>query len=100
MTDRVVLPSSRFPGLDRQEAALPTTLYDYFETRYGVKVLRVAEALRAVAADGETAGALGVETGKPLLQIDRTTYSFDDVPVEWRVSRLRTDDIRYLSELD
>ncbi len=99
MTDQVVLPCARFPGLDRQSTALPTTLYDYFEARFGVKVLRVAEALSAIEADDQSAETLGVAVGTPLLQIDRTTYSFDDVPVEWRLSRLRTDEIRYLSEL-
>ncbi len=100
LVERLVLPGRLFGAL--AEVApddLPNTLYTLYEERFGVTVYRAAEQLRAVAADDREAGLLGVAPGAPLLEIDRLASSLDGMPVEWRLSRCRTDAYRYLVEL-
>ena len=79
--------------------ALPNTLYTLYEERFGVTVYRAAEQLTAVAATEREAELLAVAPGTPLLEIDRLATSLDGVPVEWRLSRCRTDAHRYRVEL-
>lgn len=94
--EKIALPAGLFSGLvDRAE--LTNTLYDLFQKEYGVLVMRTDDRLSAVAADTETAAALGVLPGTPLLCIDRIAYSLDDMPVEWRVSLCRLDGAHYLA---
>jgi len=99
MTERVTLPMPLFRGIEKLEGALPTTLYDFFETDYGLKVLRVEEKLTAVIASPEDIELLNIEEGTALLAIERTTYTFNDQVIEHRLSRLSTDNHAYLSEL-
>ena len=99
MIDHVVLPMTRFAGIADIAEPLPTTLYDFYESRFGVKVLRVEERLGAITANGASAKVLGVAEGEPLLEIDRIAFSFGDEAVERRISRLHTGRLFYLSEL-
>lgn len=90
----LVLPFDLFPGM-ADLAPLPNTLYSYFAHEHGVMVARADEGLSAVAADSRTAKALGIEKGSPLLEIDRVARALDGTAVEWRVSRCRTEQIKY-----
>ena len=100
IVERIVVPQTLFPDLDSPGGdPLPNTLYDLYQRRYGVTVGRATEKLRAVVARPEEATQLGVSTGSPLLEIDRLAFDLEDRPVEWRVSRCRTDRLCYLSEL-
>ncbi len=99
MVERVVIPLALFPDLGKSEEALPNTLYDLYQHRYGVTILRADETLRAVPAGGRVARLLGVSAGTPLLEIDRTAYSFEDQPVEWRASLLNTAHFAYRNVL-
>lgn len=99
MTERVTLPIPLFKGLDKREAQLPTTLYDFFETDFGLKVLRAEEKLTAVIASQEDVELLNVREGSALMVIERTTFTFNDQIIEHRLSRMSTDNHAYLSEL-
>jgi DNA-binding GntR family transcriptional regulator len=46
-------------------------MYGFFETQFGVRMLKAQEKLRAVAADDTAAALLGVPPGAPLLAVDR-----------------------------
>ncbi len=94
--ETIVLPEALFPGLlDRPELA--NTLYDMFQKEYGVLVMRTDDRLSAVAADADTAAALAIPPGSPLLRIDRIAFALDDTPVEWRVSLCHLDRAHYLA---
>ncbi len=99
MIDDVVLPRSRFAGIESLEEPLPPTLYDFYEQRFGVTVLRVEERLGAIAAGEDDGKLLGVVPGAALLEIARVAFSFEDEPVELRSSRIQTGRYFYLSEL-
>lgn len=89
--DRIVLPSALFRGLtDKRLRERPGTLYRLFQDGFGITVVRALERARAVAAGSDTARALGVALGTPMLQVRRTALSFGDRPVEYRVSTMHT----------
>ncbi len=99
IVERISAPEALFPGLGRPPSDLPNTLYELYERRYGVTIVRAVERLRAVAADAEEARLLGLKPGAPLLEIDRVALGLDNRPVEWRVSRCDTGRHHYLSEI-
>ena len=98
--DEVILPADRFEGLTlevmRQRSG---TIYHLFQNRFGVNVLRGEEQVRACRAGAREARALGVSRGAPLLEIERISRTYYDVPVEWRRSRVNTAQHYYNSEL-
>ena len=59
-------------------------MYGFFETQFGVRMLRAQERLKAIAADSATAAILTVRTGEPLLAVERVTHTYGERPVEWR----------------
>jgi len=98
IVETIVVPLALFPAIGK-DGDLPNTLYELYERRYGVTIARAQERLRAKPAARFAARHLRVATGTPLLEIDRTAYSLDGAPVEWRVSLCETKDHYYLAEL-
>ena len=83
--DEITLPGALFAGLTRERfAAYRGSMYGFFETAFGVRMLRAEERLRAVAADARSAPLLDVAPGTPLLAVDRVAFTFGDRPVELR----------------
>ncbi|HET8727206.1 MAG TPA: GntR family transcriptional regulator [Alphaproteobacteria bacterium] len=97
MVETVILPLKRFPALAADREELPNTLYDFYEAKFGVTIRQVAELLRAVPATPEEAKILGLAAGAPVLEINREAFTFDEQPVEWRVSRLDCRNSGYLN---
>lgn len=99
IVERIVLRLDRFPGLEDILGRLrPDSIYSLLEQEYRVMIVRVAEQLRAVAADKTDARLLAVDVGLPLLEIDRIAYSLDQLPVEWRVSHCDSRFLHYAVE--
>jgi GntR family transcriptional regulator len=96
--ERIVLPRSLFPGLERLKE-LPNNLYALYSAQYGVTIARGTERLKAVAANARQAELLNVKVGAPMLLIDRVALSVDGTPAEWRLSVCHTDQTHYLSDL-
>jgi len=100
IADSIRLPAKLFPDLTGQIFAnRDSTIYGLLQSRFGVTVLRIEELLAAVAAEARVAAQLGLQTGEPVLRIERISYSYRDLPVDTRVRHVRTDRYRYLSEL-
>ncbi len=98
--DDIIVPVELFRDLNEDIfRSRPGTIYHLYQERYGLNVIRTVERLRAVAADAVTASALGVRKGSPVLEIDRTAYSYNDLPVELRRSRINTVRHAYLNYL-
>jgi GntR family transcriptional regulator len=98
--DEVVVPSVLAPNLtiEKIQESLGS-IYSFFETAYGLRMIRAEERLRAVAADAFSARHLRVKTGTPLLCVDRIAYTYGDKPVEWRRGLCLTDGYAYYNEL-
>lgn len=96
IAETIALPAKLLPGLV-DLPVIPNTLYDLFQKSYGILTMRTDDRLTAVAADTEAAAKLAVAPGTPLLRIDRTAYSLDDRPIEWRVSLCHLENAHYIA---
>jgi GntR family transcriptional regulator len=74
-------------------------MYGFFETEFGVRMLKAREKLKAIAADADAAALLGVPEGAPLLAVERVTTTYGDRPVELRRGLCATAHSHYLTEL-
>ena len=78
----------------------PDSLYALFESRYGLRMVRARESVRAVPAERAAAELLEVKEHTPLLSVERVTYTYGDRPVEWRRGLYRTDEYAYMNDLN
>lgn len=98
--DDIYLHGDVFAGLALTELKTwERSLYSLFESRFGVRMIRAEENLRAVAADPVSAEKLGVVSGSPLLSVERVTFTYGDKPVEWRKGLYLTAHHHYRNEL-
>ncbi|MDT3669208.1 MAG: GntR family transcriptional regulator [Aromatoleum sp.] len=100
VVDEIYLPGEIFQGLTLEVLqSWNGSLYSLFETRFGLRMIRAQERIRAVAADRSTSETLKVAEGTPLLSVERVTYTYGDRPVEWRRGLYSTAEHFYLNEL-
>jgi GntR family transcriptional regulator len=100
VVDEIYLPGEVFLGLTLEVLQNnQDSLYTLFETRFGVRMIRAEERIRAVAADRTSAELLDVAEGSPLLSVERVTFTYGDKPVEWRRGLYSTAEHYYLNEL-
>jgi GntR family transcriptional regulator len=98
--DEITLPAALFQGLTRARCeSYPGSMYGFFESQFGVRMLRAEERLHAVAADAASAALLEVAPGTPLLAVDRIAFTYGDRPVEWRRGLCTTRDEHYWTTL-
>ena len=98
--DEITLPAALFRGLTKARYdAYRGSMYSFFESQFGVRMLKAQEKIRAVAADQATARLLGTDAGAPLLAVDRVTLTYGDRPVEVRRGLCVTRAYHYLNEL-
>ena len=98
--DEITLPAALFRGLTRARyEAYHGPMYGFFESQFGVRMLKAQEKIRAVAADAPTARILGTEVGAPLLAVDRVTLTYGERPVEVRRGLCVTRAYHYLNKL-
>ena len=98
--DEITLPGALFKGLTKAKVdAYRGSMYSFFETQFGVRMLKAQEKLKAIAADPVSAAILNVEPGFPLLAVERVTLTYGDRPVEWRRGLCTTGQHYYVNEL-
>jgi GntR family transcriptional regulator len=98
--DEIYLPGELFQDLSLDVLkAGEKSLYSLFESRYGVRMIRADERLRAVSADRVSADLLCVPEGSPLLLVERVTFTYGNKPVEWRRGFYSTQNCHYHNEL-
>jgi GntR family transcriptional regulator len=99
--DAIAFAAARFPGFTLAELEeFHGSVYGFYETVFGVRMIRARENLRAVAADSVAAAHLKVAAGTPLLQVERVAYTYGDQPVEWRRGLCVTRDYSYVNDLN
>ena len=99
--DEIYLPGEVFQGLTAETLqGWNGSLYSLFESRFGIRMIRAQERIRAVAADRGASEALKLPEGTPLLSVERVTYTYGDRPVEWRRGLYSTAEHFYLNELN
>jgi GntR family transcriptional regulator len=98
--DEITLPAALFRGLTRAKLeAYEGSMYGFFETAFGVRMVAAQERLKAVAADAVTAALLGVAEGTPLLEVDRVAFTYGGRPVEFRRGLCSTARHHYFNAL-
>ena len=98
--DEIVFAADQFPGLTLAELEeFHGSVYSFYETVFGVRMIRAEEKIRAVAADAAAAELLGVAVGAPLLSVERLSLTYDDKPVELRRGLYNTTSHHYRNEL-
>jgi len=98
--DEITLPAASFPDLTKTLfAARAGTIYGLYQARYGINVIRISERLSAARASARQAAGLKIRAGEPALIIKRVAYTYNDTPVEYRVSCVNTGQHEYLSDL-
>lgn len=96
----IYLDGERFPDLTREVlAARPGTIYQLYQERYGINVIRTSERVRASAAEAADADTLDIEPGAPVLAIERIALTYADTAVELRRSLVNTARHVYLNEM-
>lgn len=99
--DDIWLPGHLFKGLTAERlSSYQGPLYSLFETEFGVSMIRAEEKIRAVAADADSAAMLQLESGTPLLSVERLAMTYGDKPVELRRGLYNTALHHYRNELN
>lgn len=94
------LPGHLFKGLTAERLAeYKGPMYGLFETEFGTRMIRATEKVRALVADEGIAELLGIAPGKPLLSVERVSFTYGDKPVEVRRGLYLTDSHHYQNEL-
>lgn len=98
--DGIVVPAALFKGLtEKIYTAREGTIYGLYQARFGINVIRISERLAAETAPPAVTKVLGLSAQTPALVIRRVAYTYNDTPVEYRVSWLDTRSHEYLSDL-
>jgi GntR family transcriptional regulator len=83
--EEIRLPAPRFKGLSpavvEQHECM---LYSMYETRFGVRMIKAEEQLKAVPAPREVAAALQLVPGTPMLLLERIAFTYGGEPGELR----------------
>jgi GntR family transcriptional regulator len=96
--DSIALSAKKFRGLtEKRFVERNGTVYQFYQHEYGVTILRARERTRAIGASRNTAKALGVGIGTPLLEIHRIALSFDEQPIEYRISSVNSTQHDYVT---
>lgn len=94
------LPGAIFKGLTAELLNdYKGPMYALFETEFGTHMIRASEQLRAISATSAEAELLKIETGTPLLNVERVSYTYGDKPVEYRRGMYLTALHHYQNEL-
>ena len=91
----IAVPASLFPGMTAKILREGDTLYAVYQRRFGVNIVRTIEELKSLGGDASACGVFGLPKNAPLLEIRRTAYTFNELPVEVRVSRVDTRNYHY-----
>ena len=98
--DRITLSAALFKGLtDKRLRERPGTIYQLYQSGFGITVVRAQERARALACDRAIARVLGLAPATPVMQVRRTALTIGDKPVEYRVSTLHTAVHEYVHTL-
>ena len=94
------LPAAPFKGLTAERLdSYRGPMYALFETEFGVRMVRAEEKIRALAASEPACELLKVKAGEPLLSVERTAFTYNDLPMELRRGLYRTDTHHYRNSL-
>jgi GntR family transcriptional regulator len=96
--DETYLPLSLGKQIVRSDLRLHP-IFTLLEQEYGVPLVEADYELEAVIASKAVAGALQVKVGSPIFQIERTSMTTGNQPVDYEVLSYRGDLVRFVTKL-
>jgi GntR family transcriptional regulator len=97
--DDIVVPAALFRGLNETiYRSRDSTIYALYQARYRINVIRISERLSAAIPPVSVASVLELRPHQPAQVIRRVAYTYNDTPVEYRVSWLDSREHEYLSD--
>lgn len=100
LVDEISVAQALFPDLDEDVfGGREGTIYGLYQARYGITVTRISERISAAHAPVRTSRLLDITGDTPALVIKRVAYTYNDTPVEYRVSSVNSERHEYLSDL-
>jgi GntR family transcriptional regulator len=99
--DLIKVPAASFRGLTPGKIIEKKgSMYRMYEADFGIQMLHAKEKIRAVIASPEAAELLGVSIGSPILSVERTSFTYDNKAIEWRLGLCLTENHHYATELE
>ncbi len=99
--DLIKVPAASFRGLTPGKIIEKKgSMYRMYEADFGIQMLHAKEKIRAVTASTEAAELLGVSIGSPILSVERTSFTYDNKAIEWRLGLCLTENHHYATELE
>ncbi len=92
------LPSRLCPDLLRSLDPRGS-LYRTLQERYGIQIVMAEEVVEASIAQAEESRLLGIQKGKPVFVVTRTSYDHGGRPVEFVKSTYRGDHYKFVNRL-
>jgi GntR family transcriptional regulator len=74
-------------------------IFTLLEEQYGVPLIEADYQLEAVVATQPVAKALEVQVGSPIFQIERTSLTTDNQPIDYEILSYRGDMVRFVTKL-
>jgi len=100
LAEEIWLQKSRFEAvLEVETADFGDLLYPLYEERCGQVVVSADEILTVETAGEMQARLLRLESGAPLIVIERLAFDLERRPIEWRRSRGPAKNFRYHAEI-
>lgn len=96
--EKIVVCAHMFKDLD-EKSPIDTALYTLFQEKYGVHVISTNDEISATVATKTDARKIDVETGSPLLMIQRSTFDIHKKCIEYRTTKVNTKGIIYSARL-
>jgi GntR family transcriptional regulator len=96
MSERISMPAALFPGLARRKQ-VPHRVVALAQ-ELGILLGKGEERISIGAASEETAAALRLAPGTPVLVLDRLIHTLDGTPAEWRLAHCDCAGKYYLAE--
>ncbi len=98
LREMVYIPKKHFSKASLENlTTMPDRLYSYYITSFGKRVCDAVEEISAVLADELDAKYLNVQEKTPILLIQRTSYSVNKEPIEYREYKIDTSLYSYKS---
>lgn len=95
----IALPARRFPDLTAKAIREGReNLYAVYQDLCGINVIRVSERVFADAAKPAVARVLRMSSHDPVLRIERVAYTYNDLPVEYRIRYFNATRYHYRAE--
>lgn len=94
------LPTQAFPTLTLPQLhAYAGPTYALFETVFGVRMVRADEKIKATFPTQEQAAQMRIAQKTPLLSVERTSFTYNNDPMEFRQALYCTSCYHYRNEL-